>query len=122
MLAYDKNVAKLLYAGADIFLMPSKSEPCGLSQMMASRYGTVPVVREVGGLYDTIKPYNPETGKGNGLTFVSYNAHEMLYEIQKAVKLYSDKEEWKRLVENAMSADFSWKNSALQYIKMYNTL
>ena len=90
--------------------------------MMASRYGTVPVVREVGGLYDTIKPYNPETGKGNGLTFVSYNAHEMLYEIQKAVNLYSDKEQWKRLVENAMSADFSWKNSALQYIKMYNTL
>ena len=122
MLAYDKNLAKLLYAGADIFLMPSKSEPCGLSQMMASRYGTVPVVREVGGLFDTIKPYDPKTGKGNGLTFVSYNAHEMLYEIQKAVKLYSEKEQWNQLVENAMSADFSWKNSALQYIRMYNTL
>lgn len=122
MLAYDKNLAKLLYAGADIFLMPSKSEPCGLSQMMASRYGTVPVVREVGGLYDTIKPFNSQTGKGNGLTFVSYNAHDMLDAVKRAISLYSDKEQWKVLVENAMSADFSWTNSALQYIKMYNSL
>ncbi|WP_289479714.1 glycosyltransferase, partial [Klebsiella pneumoniae] len=72
---FDKELAKRIYASADIFLMPSKSEPCGLAQMIASRYGTVPVVRETGGLADTIKPYNPETGEGNGITFLTYNAH-----------------------------------------------
>ena len=122
MLAYDGRLAKQIYAGADIFLMPSKSEPCGLSQMIASRYGAVPVVREVGGLCDTIKPYNPETGEGNGFTFVTYNAHDMLDAIRRSVKLYNNKTQWEHLVSNAMNMDFSWNASAKKYIEMYESL
>lgn len=122
MLAYNKDMAKKIYAGADIFLMPSKSEPCGLAQMMASRFGTVPVVREVGGLFDTIKPYNPQTGEGNGVTFVTYNADDMLDAILRTVSLYEDKKNWNKLVRNAMSADFSWNSSALKYIELYNNI
>lgn len=122
MLAYNKDMAKKIYAGADIFLMPSKSEPCGLAQMMASRFGTIPVVREVGGLFDTIKPYNPQTGEGNGVTFVTYNADDMLDAVLRTVSLYEDKKNWNKLVRNAMSADFSWNSSALKYIEMYNNI
>ena len=119
MLAYNKNLAKLLYAGGDIFLMPSLSEPCGLAQMMASRYGTVPVVRETGGLADTIHPYNPTTGEGNGVNFVSYNAHHMLDALRRAVDLYNKPEEWAKLRRNAMTYDFSWSKSAKMYLEMY---
>ncbi len=119
-LAFDKALAKRIYAGADIFLMPSKSEPCGLAQMIASRYGTVPIVRETGGLVDTIKPYNPKTGKGNGVTFASYNAHDMLDAIGRAVKLYNDADRWDELKRNAMAMDFSWDASAREYLEMYN--
>ena len=122
MLAYDGRLAKQIYAGADIFLMPSKSEPCGLSQLIASRYGAVPVVRMVGGLYDTIKSYNPETGEGNGFTFVTYNAHDMLDAVRRSIVIYNDKKQWKRLVSNAMNMDFSWDASAKKYIEMYESL
>ena len=119
---FDKQLSKWIYAGADIFLMPSKSEPCGLSQMIASRYGTVPIVRETGGLYDTIKPFNPETGEGNGITFVTYNAHDMLDAMNRAVALYDDKPVWKKLIKNAMNADFTWDASAAKYIELYKEL
>ena len=122
MLAFDKSLAKKIYAGADIYLMPSKSEPCGLAQMIASRYGTVPVVRETGGLYDTIKPYNTEDKTGNGITFKTYNAHDMYDAIRRTVELYSNKRQWKALRTNAMSADFSWSASAKKYLEMYASL
>jgi starch synthase len=122
ILAYNKAFAKKVYAGADIFLMPSKSEPCGLAQMMACRYGTVPVVREVGGLYDTIKAYDPTTGKGNGVTFKSYDAYDMLNALDRSLELYYDRENWNKLTVNAMTSDFSWQRSALEYIKLFSSL
>ena len=119
---FDKQLSKWIYAGSDIFLMPSKSEPCGLSQMIASRYGTVPIVRETGGLYDTIKPFDRETGEGNGITFVTYNAHDMLDAMNRAVELYDNKSVWKKLVKNAMNADFTWNASAAKYTELYKEL
>ena len=122
MLAFDKLLAKQIYASADMFLMPSKSEPCGLAQMIASRYGTIPIVRETGGLYDTIRPYITSDGSGNGFTFKTYNAHDMLDAVRRALSLYSDKDEWLRLVANAMKMDFSWNASAKKYLEMYETV
>jgi starch synthase len=122
ILEFNKDLSKEIYAGSDIFLMPSKSEPCGLSQMIASRYATVPVVRETGGLADTIHPYNPVTGEGNGVTFVTYNAHDMLDAVKRAVEIYRDKEQFEKLRYNAKTADFSWNASAKRYIDMYNEL
>lgn len=121
-LAFDKKLAKQIYAGADIFLMPSKSEPCGLAQMIASRYGAVPVVRETGGLYDTIKPYDPEQKLGNGVTFKTYNAHDMYDAVRRAVALFKNKRQWKAIRTNAMNADFSWASSAEKYFEMYDAL
>lgn len=122
MLKYDKALSKKIYAGSDIFLMPSKSEPCGLSQMIASRYGTVPVVRETGGLYDTIHAYNKFDGTGNGFSFANYNAHEMMTVIKDAIALYHNAEAWSALVENVMAVDFSWNASAAKYIEMYKQI
>ena len=122
MLAFDKLLAKQIYASADMFLMPSKSEPCGLAQMIASRYGTIPIVRETGGLYDTIKPYITSDGSGNGFTFKTYNAHDTLDAVRRALSLYCDKEEWSKLVANAMNMDFSWNASAKKYLEMYETV
>jgi len=122
MLAFNKELAKQIYASADIFLMPSKSEPCGLAQMIASRYGTVPVVRETGGLADTIKPYNPETGEGNGVNFVTYNAHDMLNAVRRTTAMYKDKQKWQKLMENAINTDFSWGASAGRYLDLYENL
>lgn len=122
MLAFDKILAKQIYASADMFLMPSKSEPCGLAQMIASRYGTIPIVRETGGLYDTIKPYITSEGTGNGFTFKTYNAHDMLDAVRRALSLYCEKEEWSKLVANAMNMDFSWNASAKKYLEMYETV
>ena len=102
--------------------MPSKSEPCGLSQMISSRYGTVPVVRETGGLYDTIKPYNKFTGEGNGFTFANYNAHEMKDAVKRAVELYKEKKKWKSLVKAVMDVDFSWDVSAEKYMDLYKNV
>ncbi len=115
-ITFNADLSRKIYSGADIFLMPSKSEPCGLSQMISSRYGTIPVVREVGGLYDSIKPYGEG---GNGFTFTDYNAYDMLYVLREAVNLYYDKEAWKKLVHKAMTTDFTWKNTAKFYEDMY---
>ncbi|WP_130863770.1 glycogen synthase GlgA [Bacilliculturomica massiliensis] len=120
--AFSTDLANLIYAGSDLFLMPSISEPCGLSQMIAMRYGTIPVVRETGGLKDSVDPYNPKTGKGNGVTFASVNAHDMLNAVERALELYGDKTHWKKLVGNAMKSDFSWKESAERYAELYDSL
>lgn len=120
-ITYNRPLSKLIYAGADIFLMPSKSEACGLSQMIASRYGTVPVVRETGGLFDTIKPYGPDRS-GNGFTFASYHAGDMLYVIREAEGLYRDTKNWTALVKKIMKIDFSWSASAEKYAALYDSL
>lgn len=120
-LAYNRKLSKLIYAGADMFLMPSKSEACGLAQMIASRYGTVPIVRETGGLYDTIKPYSWDRS-GNGFTFAAYNAYDMLYVIREAEGVYEDKENWDKLVKTIMKIDFSWKTSASKYADLYERI
>ena len=118
VIAYNQDLSRKIYSGADIFLMPSKTEPCGLSQMIASRYGTVPVVRETGGLNDSIKAY---TGKcGNGFTFRDYNAHDMLYVIDEAIRTYKDKSAWRDVQKRAMETDFSWNAQADKYEDMYN--
>ncbi|MDE6597034.1 MAG: glycogen synthase [Clostridia bacterium] len=110
---FNGDLARKIYSGADIFLMPSKSEPCGLSQMIACRYGTVPIVRETGGLYDSIKPLE------NGYTFSNYNAHDMLYVIREAVSAYKNKAEWAKLMYRAATTDFSWSHSAKDYEALY---
>ncbi len=122
LIRFDKKLSKQIYAASDLFLMPSKSEPCGLSQMIASRYGAIPIVRETGGLYDTIKPFNPETGEGNGVTFYSYNAHDMLDAIRRALALWQDENTRKKLVRNAITADFSWNASAAKYADLYKSM
>lgn len=116
IIAFNGDLSRKIYSGADIFLMPSKSEPCGLSQMIASRYLTVPVVRETGGLYDSIKPYG---AGGNGFTFAAYNAGDMLYVLREAVLLYKNKPEWQKLMIKAGTTDFSWQRSAEEYKKLY---
>ena len=120
LIKFDRVISKKMYASADIFVMPSKSEPCGLAQMIACSYGTVPIVRSVGGLYDSIKPWGTEGG--NGFRFDNYNAHDLLYSIKNALSLYRDKKEWAKLVAAAKKSDFTWKNSAAKYIKIYNKL
>ena len=111
------------YQAMDVFLMPSLFEPCGLSQLMSLRYGTLPIVRETGGLKDTVVPYNEYEGTGNGFSFRNYNAHEMLATVRNAERIYYDKKrEWNKMVDRAMAADFSWGNSARQYEEMYNWL
>ena len=109
-----------IYAGADLFLMPSKSEPCGLSQMIAMRYGTVPIVRETGGLKDTVQPYESWRDTGNGFTFANYASGDMLYVIREAVYLYKDyPDAFGRLRQRAMRCDFSWNRSAQEYLRIY---
>lgn len=112
-IVFNGDLSRKIYSGSDIFLMPSKSEPCGLSQMIACRYGTIPIVRETGGLYDSIKPLQ------NGYTFANYNAHDMLYVIREACKDYKNKEEWSKLMYRAATTDFSWGHSALEYEALY---
>lgn len=120
---YSEDVAHKIYAGADAFLMPSQFEPCGLSQLMAMRYGTLPIVRETGGLKDTVIPYNEYEKTGTGFAFANYNAHEMMATIRYAEQIYYDhKRDWNKIVEQAMKADFSWKASALKYQEMFDWL
>ena len=112
-----------IYSGADLFLMPSKSEPCGLSQMIAMRYGTVPIVRETGGLKDTVRPYEAWRDAGNGFTFANYASSDMLYVIREAVSLYKDNPEaFARLRQRAMAGDFSWAKSAKEYLRIYASI
>ena len=119
-IGFVPSLARKIYAGADLFLMPSKSEPCGLSQMVALRYGTVPIVRETGGLRDSIS--DSGDGKGNGFTFKTYNAHDMLGAIRRGLDAYADAKAWDELVIRAMECDCSWGKSANEYIKMYKEL
>ncbi len=119
-LGFIPELSRKIYAGADMFLMPSKSEPCGLSQMIALRYGTLPIVRETGGLKDSVKDCGD--GEGNGFTFKTYDAYDMLGAIYRAVEAYNDKEYWKVLVERALACDMSWGKSANEYIKLYRAL
>ncbi len=116
-IAFNGDLSRKIYSGADMFLMPSVSEPCGLSQMIASRYATVPIVRETGGLYDSIKPYG---AGGNGFTFASCNPYDMLYVIHEAIDLYGKKVEWSALMNKAATTDFSWSRSAEEYKKLYD--
>ena len=119
-LDYNEDLSMAIYAGADLFLMPSKSEPCGLSQMIAMRYGTVPIVRETGGLKDTVQPYEAWRDAGNGFTFSNYASGDMLYVIREAVYLYKDyPDAFSRLRKRAMSCDFSWARSAKEYLRIY---
>ena len=116
IISFNSDLSRKIYSGADLFLMPSKSEPCGLSQMIASRYGTVAIVRETGGLRDSIQPYG---AGGNGFTFHDYNAYDMLYVINEALGVYHNKEAWSALQKKAMETDFSWAKSAQYYIGLY---
>ena len=119
-LDYNEELSMAIYAGADLFLMPSKSEPCGLSQMIAMRYGTVPIVRETGGLKDTVQPYEAWRDAGNGFTFANYASGDMLYVIREAVYLYKDyPDAFSRLRKRAMKCDFSWARSARDYLRIY---
>lgn len=122
-LCFDQKLASRIYAGADVYLMPSKSEPCGLSQLIAMRYGTVPVVAATGGLRDTVAPYNQETKEGRGFTFQSYNADDFLGAIDRAVGLYyGDREEWNALAKRDMELDLSWQVPANEYMQLYTEL
>ena len=119
----DHSLAHRIYAGTDMFLMPSQFEPCGLSQMIAMRYGTVPIVRETGGLRDTVLSYNDFTGEGNGFTFFNYNAHDMLHVIERGTDYYQNKPQiWQKLQSRGMNGDYSWKHSAEEYLKLYQTM
>ena len=112
-----------IYAGADMFLMPSLFEPCGLSQLIALRYGTLPIVRETGGLRDTVLSYNEFTGEGNGFSFFNYNAHDMLAVIRRAVTYYCEKQDiWKKMMKRGLTGDYSWDKSAGEYIALYRKL
>lgn len=120
---YNEDLSHKIYASCDAFLMPSLFEPCGLSQLMSLRYGTVPIVRETGGLRDTVEPYNEYEGTGTGFSFANYNAHEMLGIIRYAEHVYYDKKrEWNKIVDRGMAADFSWTASAKKYEELYNRL
>jgi len=121
-ICYDSVLAQRIYAGSDMFLMPSLYEPCGLSQLFSMRYGTVPIVRETGGLKDTVVPYNRYTGEGTGFTFANYNAHEMKDAVARAIQVYRDKEKWSKLVKACMSQDFSWDHSAREYMQLYRMI
>ncbi len=119
-ITFSDTLAQRIYAGSDMFLMPSLFEPCGLGQIFSFRYGSVPIVRETGGLNDTVLSYNDETGAGNGFTFANYNAHDMLNTIRRAVDFYHNRKDiWKLIVERGMRADFSWDKSAKEYKRMY---
>ncbi len=116
VITFNSDLSRKIYSGADLFLMPSKSEPCGLSQMISSRYGTIAIVRETGGLKDSIIPYG---AGGNGFTFHDYNAYDMLYVINEAISVYRNKPEWHNLVKKAMETDFTWSTSAKYYERLY---
>lgn len=121
-LAFDGGLARRIYAAADIFLMPSRYEPCGLGQLISLRYGTIPVVHLTGGLADTIKEFSPGAGKGNGFTFRDFSLEAFHKAISRALKVYGNSSAWKTLIRNAMECDFSWDNSAREYETLYKKL
>jgi len=119
-LKFDGALARRIYAGSDAFLMPSRFEPCGLGQLISMRYGSVPIVRSVGGLADTVKDYDPTTGQGNGFAFSDYNEEALLTAVKRAVETYRIKDTWRILMERGMRADFSWQASAKKYVELYH--
>lgn len=122
-ICYSEELAHKLYAAADAFLMPSRFEPCGLTQMISFRYGTVPIVRETGGLKDTVHPYNEYENSGDGFSFANYNAHEMLDVINYSKKIYFEKKRnWNQIVDRGMSNDYSWRVSTGKYEGLYRYL
>ena len=121
-LKYDFGLSCRIYAGCDMFLMPSLFEPCGLSQMMSLRYGTIPVVRETGGLKDSVTPYNEYEKTGTGFSFAHYSADEMMSVIDYAIKIYNEEEHWDTIVENAMNEKLDWENSADKYMEVFKKL
>jgi starch synthase len=121
-IGFDEVLAHRLYAGADLFLMPSLFEPCGLGQLIAMKYGAIPVVRETGGLNDTVHAFTENSGEGNGFSFQNFNAHDMLYTIKRAIHFYHHKPIWQKIVQEAMSRDYSWAQSAFKYNQLYAEL
>ncbi len=122
MLMFDEGLARQLYAAADFFMMPSQFEPCGLAQLIALQYKTVPIVRETGGLKDTVQPYNELTGEGNGFSFTNYNAHDLLAVLDYSLMIYHQPQNWSRLCQNVNQTRFSWKDSAHKYASLYRGL
>jgi len=117
---FNAILAQRIYAGTDMFLMPSRFEPCGLGQLIAMRYGTIPIVRAVGGLADTVHDYNPVTGSGNGFVFSEYSGEALYHAIDRALKLYyDDPGQWEKIIKHAMEIDFSWARSAVEYLQLY---
>ena len=116
---YDNAIAHKIEAGADMFLMPSRYEPCGLNQIYSLRYGTVPIVRATGGLDDTIEPYNPETGDGTGFKFAEYEGAALMGSVREALSVFSDGLAWRQLQLNGMAKDYSWNASAGEYARLY---
>lgn len=121
-IVFDGKMAKRIYAGSDLFLMPSYYEPCGLGQMIALRYGTVPLVRATGGLADTIHEFNPKTGKGTGFVFDDYSTSALLQALGRSLKAYQNQESWTALMRNTMTSDFSWAASARKYVEIYQAV
>ena len=119
---YNEDLSRRIYAGCDAFLMPSRFEPCGLSQLIALRYGSVPIVRETGGLKDTVEPYDELKHTGTGFSFTNFNAHEMLKTIHYAKSIFENKRTWNKIVENGMNVDYSWNSSAKKYEELYDSL
>ena len=112
-------LAQKIYAASDMFLMPSRYEPCGLGQLIAMRYGSVPIVRRTGGLQDTVLDYDADSGSGSGFVFWHYSADDLAGAVSRAVNVYNDKSAWNSLVVNEMQRDFSWNRSAAQYTELY---
>ncbi len=121
-IVFDLAVAKQMYAGSDFFLLPSHYEPCGLGQMIALRYGTIPIVRETGGLADTVVEFNPALGKGNGFVFQDYRSSELVEAVRRAVRVFKKKKDWQTLQQNAFACDFSWEASAKKYVDLYQSV
>jgi starch synthase len=118
-LTFNTEMAQIIYAGSDMFLMPSRFEPCGLGQLIAMRYGSVPIVHSVGGLADTVQEYDPRTGEGNGFAFTNYDPWELFAAIVRALELYRVKDIWRKLQQRGMAADHSWWASAKSYVDVY---
>lgn len=121
-IAFDDALAHLIFAGSDFFLIPSRFEPCGLTQMYSLRYGTIPIVRSTGGLVDTVEEFDKATLKGTGFRFNEYSGIALVRAVASALKVYSQPDLWQRLIQNAMAADFSWERSAQQYLELYNKI
>jgi starch synthase len=119
---FNDVLARQIYGGSDILLMPSVFEPCGIGQMIAMRYGCIPIVHETGGLIDTVRPYNKITGEGTGFGFKDMTTESLLRVYSEALEVYGDKKAWMKLVSRAMKENFSWNHSVCKYIELYNNL